>query len=91
MFLKEVISLYKNYKRDHKEEIAKYKLEKRLAKAPFDYRLLEEFIKLLADNPSKRKLTVETFTKDGTHVKIYFNDEGEIKRKTTVEQIMMGN
>lgn len=91
MFLKDLIVLYRNYKRDHKEEIAKYKLEKRLAKAPFDYRLLEDFIKLLCDNPSKRKLTVETYTKDGTHVKIFFNDEGEIKRKTTVEQIMMGN
>lgn len=89
MFLKEVLSLYKDYKRDHKDEIAKAKLEKRLAQAPLDYRMLAQFMKFFCDNASKQNLVFEAYTKDGTRTRIFFQN-GEVKTKTTTEAIMGG-
>lgn len=90
MFIKEILSLYKQYKMEHREEVAKYKAEKMIAKHPFNYVLLEGFLKTMIDS-NKRDLVIETKTSDGVNVKIYFdNDKNKWTHKTTIEKIMNG-
>ena len=90
MFIKELITIYKEYNKNHKEEALKLKLQKQLAKAPFNYVLIEEFMKAMLDLNHKN-FTVEFSTKDGSTVKLKYDaEEGKVKRITDIEAIMRG-
>ena len=90
MFLTEILDAYKEYKKNHKEEILKLKLQKQLAHAPFNYVLIEEFMKAMIDMNHKN-LSVEFTTKDGSSVKIKWDaEENSVKRITDIEAIMRG-
>ena len=90
MFLTEILGAYKEYKKNHKEEILKLRLQKQLAHAPFNYVLIEEFMKAMIDMNHKN-FTVEFSTKDGSTVKLkYDSEEGKVKRITDIEAIMRG-
>lgn len=91
MFIRELLSLYRTYKKEHKDEVAKIKLEKRLLKHPLNYVLLEEFLKLFCDNSSKKDLVFEATTADGTKIKLFFDNRNELRRETTIESIMRSN
>lgn len=90
MFLTEILGAYKEYKKNHKEEVLKLKLQKQLAHEPFNYVLIEEFMKAMIDMNHKN-LSVEFTTKDGSKVKIKWDaEEGSVKRITDIEAIMRG-
>ena len=90
MFIKDILALYKQYRAEHKEEIAKYKLEKRLIKSPFDYRLLEDFLRVYCDT-NHRNLHITCTSADGIKVDIFFDKEkNDWNHKTAIEHIMRG-
>lgn len=90
MFIRELLTVYKEYRKNHKEEALKLKLQKQLVKAPFNYVLIEEFIKAMLDL-NHPNFTVEFTTKDGATVKLkYDSKEDKVKRITDIEAIMRG-
>lgn len=84
----EFIKSYREWRRDHKEEVLKARLRKQLLKAPLDYNLLEQFLLLFIDE-NKRDLIVEVQGKDFT-TKLYW-DNNAIKRSTSVTQSILNN
>lgn len=90
MFFTEILGAYKEYKKNHKDEIMKLKLQKQLVQYPINYVLIEEFMKAMIDLNHKN-LSVEFSTKDGGSVKIKWDaEENKIKRITDIEAIMRG-
>ena len=80
------IRAYLEWKKLHRQEVQEAILRKEAVRTPLNYNLLEQLFKVFCDTTSKDAV-LEVEGKD-CKIKLYFDDEGQVRRLTTTEQIL---
>lgn len=77
---------YREWRKEHRQEIQQARMRRQLLKQPLDYLLLEEWMTAFA-NMGNRDLRLRVQGSNFT-VELYYDDNGSVRRMNSTELIL---